>query len=70
MSTEMYMLPHENMHSLEQMRLPSVMPTLVLALVQFTSMLLAALAGRLTLLTAPNFAHILTVCKATLRMLE
>ena len=54
----------------QQMQLPSVMPILVLGLAQFTSMLLAALEGRQTSLTAPNFAHIPIVCKATLRMLE
>ena len=52
------------------MQLPSVMPTLAQAVVQYICMLLAALVERLTLLTALKFALESTVCKATLRMLE
>ena len=52
------------------MQLPSVMPTLVQAVAQFICMLLAALVGRLTLLSAPKLTLDSTVCKATLRMLE
>ena len=63
--SEMGMLLHEIMHSLQQIQLPSVMPTLVPALAQFTCMLLAALEVRQTLLTATKFAHKFTVCKAT-----
>ena len=54
----------------KQMQLPSVMPILVLAMVQSTCTLLAALGERLTLLAALKFAHIVFVCKVTLRMLE
>ena len=52
------------------MQFPSVMATLVLALAQFTSMLLAALAEKLILLTALKFNLMSPVCKATQRMLE
>ena len=54
-------LTHYSMHSLQQMQLPSVMPTLVSALAQFTSMLLAALEVRQTLLTAVKLVLMLTV---------
>ena len=67
---KMRMLSHENIHLYQQMQLPSVMPILVLVLEQSTSMLLAALEGRLTSLTAPKFAQIFTVCRATQKMLE
>ena len=63
--SEMGMLLHENMHSLQQIQLPSVMPTLVPALAQSIFMLLAVLGGRQTLQTATKFAHKLTVCRAT-----
>ena len=59
-----------NTHSLQQMQLPSVMPTLVLAVALFICMLLAALVEKLTLLTALKFILASTVCKATQRMLE
>ena len=52
------------------MQLLLVMPILELALEQFTCMLLAALAGRLTWLTAPNFTPIITVSKTTQQMQE
>ena len=52
------------------MQLPSVMPILGLAVAQLTCMLLAALAVRLTSLTALKFALESTVCKATHKMLE
>ena len=55
---------------IQQMQLPSVTPILVLAMEQFISMLLAALAMRLTLLIALKFALIETVFKAIQRMLE
>ena len=54
----------------QQMQLPSVMPILVLGLAQYTSMLLAALAERLTLLTALKLVLVSTACVATQRMLE
>ena len=54
----------------QQIQLLSVMPTLVLALAQSIFMLLAALGGRQTSLTALKFAHKLTVCGATQKMLE
>ena len=52
------------------MQLLLVMPILELALEQFTSTLLAALAGRLTSLTAPSFTLIVTVSKTTQQMQE
>ena len=55
---------------LQQMQLPSAVPTLALAVAQYIFMLLAALEVRLTLLIAHNFALEWTVYKATLRMLE
>ena len=58
------------MHFYQQMQLPSVMPILVLGLAQYIFTLLAALAGRLTLLTAPNLAPVSTVCEVTQMMLE
>ena len=67
---KMRMLSHENIHLYQQMQLPSVMPILVLVLEQSTYMLLAALEGRLTSLTAPKFAQSFTVCRATQKMLE
>ena len=66
----MRVLTHENMRLLQQIQLPSVMPTLVLALAQFTCMLLAALGGRPTSLTAMKFALVCTVCRVTQWMLE
>ena len=56
--------------SFQQMQLLLVMPILELALEQFTCTLLAALAGRLTSLTAPSFTLIVTVSKATQQMQE
>ena len=58
------------MHLFQQMQLPSVTPILVLAVALFIFMLLAALAERLTLLTAMKSALVCTVCKATQTMLE
>ena len=52
------------------MQLPSVMPILVLGLVQYICTLFTALAGRQTLLTALKFALVSTVCEATQMMLE
>ena len=52
------------------MQLPLVMPILVLGLAKLTCMMLAALEGRLTSLTALKIALMSTVCKATQRMLE
>ena len=66
----MRVLTHKNMHLLQQIQLPSVMPTLVLALAQSIFMLLAALGGRPTSLTALKFAHMFTVCRVTQWMLE
>ena len=54
----------------QQMQLPSVMPILVLELAQFTSMLLAALAEKPTLLTAVMITQVSTVYRAIRRMLE
>ena len=52
------------------MQLLSVILTLVLVLEQFTSILLAALAVRLTLLTALKHTLVDTVFKTTQRMQE
>ena len=54
----------------QQMQLPSVMPTLVLGLTQYTCMLLAVLAEKQTSLTALKLVPVPTVCGATQRMLE
>ena len=64
------MVSHVSMQSFQQMQLPSVMPISVLEVAQFTSMLLAALAERLTSLPALKFDLVSTVCVATQRMLE
>ena len=58
------------MHFFQQMQLPSVLPILELELAQYFCTLLAALAEKLTLLTAPNLAPVSTVCEATQMMLE
>ena len=54
----------------QQMQLPSVMPILELELAQCFCTLLAALAEKLTLLSALNLAPVSTVCEATQMMLE
>ena len=59
-----------NIHSFQQMQLPSVMPISVLAVALFICMLLVALVERLTLLIVLKFVLASTVCKATQRMLE
>ena len=59
-----------NMHSFQQMQLPSVMPISVLAVALYICMLLVALVERLTLLIVLKFVLASTVCKATQRMLE
>ena len=54
---------------LQQVQLPSVMPTLVQAMAQYICILLAALAMRPTLMTALKLTLMSIVCKATQRML-
>ena len=68
--TKMPSHANNGLYFFQQMQLPSVMPILVLGLAQYTSMLLAALAERLTLLTAPKPVLVSTVCVATQKMLE
>ena len=62
--------PYQLYAFFQQIQLPSVMHILELELAQYFCTLLAALAGRLTLLTAPNLAPVSTVCEATQTMLE
>ena len=59
-----------NVHLFQQMQLPFIILILVLALEQFTWILLAALEGRLTLLTALKHTLVDTVFKTTQRMQE